>query len=74
MLDYISEADAEQLFDEVLDAEGPVMVAGIEFYPSQILKEMYPVAYNLGLGDYLDAWGLTTEYDPEDDQENQNNA
>ena len=44
----ISESD----FDEVLDDEGSVTVCGMEFYPSDILKNCDPVAYRLTKSDY----------------------
>ena len=35
-----------ELFEDMLDEAYPsVIVAGIEFYPSQILKECDPIAY-----------------------------
>lgn len=51
------ECDPEDLayfFDESLDEEGSIKVAGCTFYPSQILKECDPVAYRCGLNDYAD--------------------
>ena len=46
-----TEAELESLLDELLDEEGTVEVAGIEFYPSQILKELDPIAYRESLSD-----------------------
>jgi len=42
-------------YDELLDSEGTVTVAGCEFYPSKILKELDPIAYRTGFSDYLDS-------------------
>ena len=42
-------------YDEILDEQGPVIVAGMEFMPSAILKEMDPTAYRCGLNDFNDA-------------------
>ena len=42
-------------YDEVLDCEGDVQVAGLTFSPSQIVKEMDPTAYRCGMNDYNDS-------------------
>lgn len=42
-------------FDEFLDSEGYLVVSGLEFYPSRILKGLDPIAYRCGLCDYVDA-------------------
>ena len=42
-------------YDSLLDEAGPVTVAGLEFYPSQILGKLDPIAYRCGLNDYVDA-------------------
>ena len=65
---YINEYDAETMYDEMLDENGPVMVCGMAFSPSRILKELDSVAYNCGLADYLDACGLTTYFDEADEE------
>lgn len=31
--------------DEMLDMDGPVMIGGIQFYRSDILRKMDPIAY-----------------------------
>lgn len=52
------ECDPEDLadfFDEGLDEEGSIKVAGCTFYPSQILKECDPIAYRCGLNDFVDS-------------------
>ena len=46
------EAGAVEGFEESLDCAGTVTVAGIEFDPSQILKECDPIAYRCYLNDY----------------------
>lgn len=49
--------DREAAFDESLDSEGEVNVAGLTFLPSQIWKEMDPTAYRCGVNDYADSMG-----------------
>ena len=50
VIDY---ATAVEMFEDALDCEGPVTVAGIEFNRSTILKECDPVAYRCYLSDYI---------------------
>ena len=49
-IDY---ATAVEMFEDALDCEGPVTVAGIEFNRSTILRECDPVAYRCYLSDYI---------------------
>ena len=51
----ITEQDLEDMFDDMLDEQGEVEVAGSTLYPSRILKACDPVAYRCGLNDYADA-------------------
>jgi hypothetical protein len=53
--------DFEDQYCEMLNCEGPVTVCGIEFEPSDILKEMDPIAYRCGLNDYVDGIELTED-------------
>ena len=55
MADYITDnAEAYDEYDEYLDCDGAVDVAGLSFYPSTILKECDPIAYNCGYNDFMD--------------------
>lgn len=49
------EIDDYDAYDEALDSEGAVSVAGIEFYPSSILELMDPIAYRCGYSDWKDS-------------------
>jgi hypothetical protein len=51
----ITETEALEQYDEMLDMEGPIQVAGMGFYPSAILKEMDRIAYNVGFSDFVDS-------------------
>ena len=42
----------EERFDEMLNSEGEVNVAGLTFMPSQIWREMDPTAHRCGVNDY----------------------
>jgi len=59
-IDY---ATAVDMFEDALNCEGPVTIAGIQFDPSTILKECDPVAYRCYLSDYIysleeDGWEI----------------
>jgi chaperonin cofactor prefoldin len=54
--------DYEDQYQEVLDSDGPVIIAGMKFVPSYALKELDPTAYRCGLVDYVDS--LEKEDDP----------
>ena len=47
--------DFADQFDEMLDESGTVEAGGHSFYPSRILKELDPIAYDCSLNDYADA-------------------
>ena len=53
--------EAYERFDDMLDESGPVVIAGIEFSPSAILKEMDPIAYDTNFNDYMDACDINTD-------------
>ena len=44
--------------DELLNADGPVTVAGIEFNPSYILEELDPTAYSEQFNNWVDGISL----------------
>jgi hypothetical protein len=52
---------AYDYYDSMLDSEGLVTVAGMVFYPSDVLKEMDPIAYRNIFNDYMDAIGIDTD-------------
>jgi hypothetical protein len=52
---------AYDYYDSMLDSEGLVTVAGMIFYPSDVLKEMDPIAYRTNFNDYMDAIGIDTD-------------
>jgi len=53
-----------QVYDEILDdCEGEVMIAGVLFSPSYILKELDPIAYREGVLSLIDS--IEEEDDPE---------
>lgn len=46
-------------YNDYLDSEGPVNVLGMEFYPSDILKNCDPVAYRCGKIDFDSNFDIT---------------
>ena len=56
--------DFTEQFDNLLDECGQVEAWGYSFYPSRILKELDPIAYQCGLNDFADS-----EFNPEDSDE-----
>ena len=63
-MESISYDTAVEMFEDALNCDGPVMVAGLEFNPSEILKHCDPVAYRCYLSDYIAS--LEDEFEVED--------
>ena len=56
MLDFEMAFEVKTMFDEMLDESYPILEMGtLKFYPSQILRECDPIAYNEALLDFEDA-------------------
>jgi hypothetical protein len=53
--------EALEMYEQMLDESGPVIVGGIEFSPSAILKEMDPIAYDVGFNDYMNSMDIDTD-------------
>ena len=53
------------MFEDSLNTEGSVFIAGVEFDRAYILKEMDPIAYDVELSNFADALGYDEdeEYD-----------
>ena len=51
------------MFEDSLNTEGSVFIAGVEFDRAYILKEMDPIAYDVELSNFADAMG----YDEDED-------
>ena len=52
---------AYDAYNQMLDESGPVVIGGLDFYPSDILREMDPIAYDTGFNDYMDACDIDTD-------------
>ena len=56
IMKYITEHEAEALYNELIDECNPIIkIFGTEYLPSHVLKELDPIAYNCGFNDWLDA-------------------
>ena len=53
--------DAYPEYDEFLDSAGVVIVGGLEFYPSRIIEELDPTAYNCGYNDWVNSYQCELE-------------
>ena len=55
-LDYFTDTELDSQYADWIDEiHDFVIVAGITFQPSRILRELDPTAYRCGFNDYLDA-------------------
>lgn len=70
--DYLQEKVAEwepdpndytEEYEEALNEEGEIEIAGCTFDRAEVLKEMDPIAYDTGLIDYIDAIGSEEDED-----------
>lgn len=55
MSQFSSWSEAMEAFDEVLDADQVIEIAGTTLNPSEVLKEMRPLDYRTYLYDWVDA-------------------
>lgn len=53
----------EEMVDEMLDMEGDVVIGGLSFSRSRIVKQLDPIAYRIMVKEYADSRILDLEYD-----------
>ena len=53
--EVITESEAEELYDEMLNEMEWCSVGTMEFAPSRVLQALDPVAYNCGFSDFCDS-------------------
>lgn len=58
---YENYSEAIAAYDDALDGEGPVQVAGMTFYASRIIQSLDPIAYRVGFFDWLDGEGIDSD-------------
>lgn len=60
--------ERNEIFDEMLDESYPtVVITGITFFPSDILAECDPIAYRVGLNDFMSSECENGDHHTEDD-------
>ena len=52
--EVITEDEASDRYDEMLDEDEWCKVGSMEFAPSRVLRALDPIAYNCGFSDYTD--------------------
>jgi len=57
----ITEEQAHELYDEMLDELYPVQIGTLKYYGSNALATLDPIAYRCGFTEYLDV--LAEDYD-----------
>jgi hypothetical protein len=59
----MTEKEAYTEYDGYLDEtiETAIIIAGIEFDPVRILRELDPIAYDCGFNDWCDSEGIDTD-------------
>ena len=71
--DEVTESEAYEMYDDMLNEICEIVtVAGIEFFPSDILRGCDPIAYRVGFHDYADGMvsdGVWFETDPTADED-----
>ena len=58
-----SEADIEDMFDEMLDEEGDIHIGSLTYSPSWVLKQVDPIAYRTGINELEDSLMEDFEYE-----------
>lgn len=58
---YENYTEAIAAYDEALNGDGQVYIAGIEFTPSVVLYGIDPIAYRVGFFDWLDGEGIDSD-------------
>ena len=72
--ELISESDAVERYEDILDSEGPLTLAGMSYARSYVLREVDPVAYRCGFNDFVDSLsedGIFVEGLTEDEMESE---
>jgi len=64
MKEKITESQAEQMYDDMLDELQSIKIGTMSYPGSYVLKELDPIAYRCGFTEYLDY--LAEDYDISD--------
>lgn len=55
MNQIITEDAALEMYDDLLDCDGPVQIGTLSYNASYVLRKVDQIAYDCGFQDYLDA-------------------
>lgn len=55
----LDESEYEDVYIEMLDEQGDIYIGNISFSPSDILSKLDPIAYSIGLTDFVDSMDVT---------------
>lgn len=55
----LDESEYEDVYIEMLDEQGDIYIGNISFSPSDILSKLDPIAYRVGLSDFVDSMDVT---------------
>lgn len=54
----MTKKEAYEQYNEILDCEGNITITGMDFYPSEILRELDPRRYHATFIDWCDSEGF----------------
>ena len=67
---YVPEYEAVDLYEDMLDeCFEDVQIAGMSYTTSNALKNVDPIAYRVGMSDWLDSENITTDESEADEEE-----
>jgi len=58
----LTEEEAYEMYDDALNVQGRITIGNLSFLPSDILRELDPIAYRVGFNDYCDLLISEDEY------------
>lgn len=53
--EVISEAEAVERYEDILDCDGPVSIGSLSYAASHVLRRVDPTAYECGFLDFVDS-------------------
>lgn len=76
--DELQDYELEERYDDWLDEVcGEVHIGSLSYVASKVLKEVDPIAYRVGMSDFVDSEmqdGRLTDEEPEGDDENEDDT
>ena len=74
--EYIRDEYAPELYDDYLNEQGEINICGLTYSPSEVLKEVDPIAYRCGYNDFCDSFydEIEEEEEEEEDEDEEETA